>query len=130
MMDRQESIHQVLLLTIPELAGKIFINDLPAMVEAGVLLKEGYSGANIDPEIKGLRKTRFQIAVRDSRENQVLSKRLCKKIMDALSMEVETRVPDGILIKHCRPLTEPIPYPISNGNNIEYSLNFFITYVV
>lgn len=130
MMDRANSIYTVLEDRLPDLKGAIYINELPASATAGVLIKEGYSGATIDPEIRGLRKSRFQIAVRDSKKKYETAKRRAEAIMAALDIKGELRVTDGILIKMCRPLTEPIPYPVSDAGNIEFSLNFYIIYVV
>lgn len=130
MKDREESLTELLMQRMPELAGKVFVNDLPADVKSGVLFKEGYAGATIDPEIRGLRRSRFQIAVRDIRSNYKKAKDLSNAIIQALDIPGEHRVAGGILIKSCRALTEPISYPISDGANIEFSLNFHIVYVV
>ncbi|WP_323016476.1 phage tail terminator protein [Castellaniella sp.] len=130
MMDREESIAWVLTTRIPALKGKLFINDLPASATAGVLIKEGYSGAQIDPEIKGRRQARFQIAIRDVRAKTAASKALAHQIMDALDIPGDVPITNGIFIKSCRPLTEPISYPITDGDNIEVTLNFLIHYFV
>ena len=129
MKDREDSLRELLIERVPALRNKVFINHMPAEVVDGVLFKEGYSGATIDPEIKGWRKARFQIAVRDKQSNQKAAKARAWEIINALDIPGELRIPDGILIKHMRPLTEPIAYPISDGVNIEFSLNFQIIYV-
>lgn len=97
---------------------------------SGILIKEGYAGATIDPEIPALRTSRFQIVVRDASTNERAARALAAQIMTAMTVTLETRVPDGILIKNMRPLTEPIAYPLSVGDNIELSLNFQIIYIV
>ncbi|MGS1116737.1 minor capsid protein [Castellaniella sp. UC4442_H9] len=130
MKNREDSINDLLVAVIPALAGHILINAMPAEVVSGALIMEGYAGAEIDPEITGMRRARFQIAVRDNRSKYTEARALADQIIDALTTRGERRVPDGILIKSCRALTEPIPYPISDGNNIKFSLNFFIIYVV
>ncbi len=97
---------------------------------SGVLIKSGHAGATIDPEIRALRKTRFQVVVRDTMKRYDAAMAIAEAVSDALDISLETRVPDGILVKHCRPLTEPIPFPASDGNNIELVVNFTMTYVV
>ena len=104
----------------------IFINQMPADIEFGVLLKDGYLGTEIDEDIPGLRRGKFQIIVRGKNRVQ------CLDTINAISeiMSMDEYDFDGVIMKSLRPTHEPIPYMVSIGNNYEYSVNLSAIYVI
>lgn len=130
MKDREESIAYLVTQAYSKLTlgTTLFINSMPSTVEKGALIKEGYAGGEIDGYIPNLRKARFQIVVRGPESDYNNSKKLSVLISNALKIDQHTQVPDGIYIKTCRPLNEPISYQVSNGGLVEFSVNYQIIY--
>ncbi len=109
-------------------AGKIresiFINMIPIRVNNGILLRNPLVGTAIDYEMKGYYRTEFQVIVRAA--NYESGESLMQKVFQILTLE-ETQVGD-MHIKHCYPRFEPVVYPISDGNLLEFSTDFNIAF--
>lgn len=104
----------------------IFINHMPVEASVGVLLRPPYIGTPIDYELPGYRKTKFNAAVRG--RNYSEAKTLVQKVMDALTFgDIEL---SGLEIRHVRPITEPVSFPVSDGGMVEFLVIFEATYVI
>lgn len=108
-----------------KLGTNLFINQMPITPSpVGVLLKQPNAGAEIDPELPGRRRGRFQLVVRadDYKTGEAMSETL-----SLLLTLVETPM-TGVLTRSLRPLHEPVSYMLSVGNKFEFSVNFFWIY--
>lgn len=108
----------------------LFLYELPGTVAEGIVIKSPLDGIKIDHELKGFFKAPIQIIVRAS--NHANGEQLSNKIAELLSTEQADVWSNGsisILINYCRLESLPIRYPRSDGNGIEWSLNFDFCYV-
>lgn len=97
-------------------AGKtIFVNTLPADAKKAVLLRNSLDGTVIDYELRGYVKTSFQVIVRSA--NYADGELLIAKAVNALHVS-NTQIGD-VMFNFIRPSTEPISFPISEGNLVE-----------
>lgn len=104
----------------------IYVFHLPDTVSEGILLLHNLSGARLDPNLPDYKKAKFQIIVRNP--NFESGYALAKQAMDAF--KVVKRYSDGVmLINFIEPLHDPVSYPSSKGNFIEFSVNFETAYV-
>jgi len=106
------------------IAEPIMINHMPHRVRIGVLLLNKLAGAEIDHEIDGLRRSSFQAIVRHPEYAQ--GRQLAERVMDALQM-ARREIP-GAEVKYIRARHEPVVYPISEGELLEFSVNFDAVY--
>lgn len=106
----------------------MFLNIFPAEVETGVLLRSPLVGTKIDYELPDYRKSSFQIIVRTHAQNYLSGLTLANDISNALLFD-ETAL-DAMYIKYIRPRHEPVSYRTTPGNNIEFSVNFDICFVI
>ena len=104
----------------------IFINQIPASVPFGVLLKDGLLGTSINGEIPGLRRGNFQVAIRGKSRTVVSD--MMKLVMASLTIQ-ETDFSEYIM-KSCRATNEPTSFMLSTGDYFEMSVNFYAVYVI
>lgn len=104
----------------------IFVNMMPASVEQCVLIRQPLSGTKINHELPGYFQTSFQLIVRSHgfENGEVLAKR----VVSALTISMNEKVEDHLFM-YCRPKTEPVPYPLSNGNLIEFNVTFDTAFI-
>jgi hypothetical protein len=105
----------------------LFLFELPGSAEKAIVLLPQLSGTKIDHELPGLLRPGFQLVVRA--RDHLSGYDLANAAVEALTMNQDTQL-DGILVKFVRPRHEPVPYPVSEGNYIEWSVNFDATYVI
>lgn len=100
----------------------MFIHFMPYDVAVGILLLPKQTGDLIDNEVEGLRKGGFQLIVRmpDYDDSFISS------IIPLLT--IKGKVINGLDVKYILPRTDPVVYPATDGNNIEYSVNFDTVY--
>lgn len=105
----------------------VFTNNIPATVGLAVGLFGKLTGDTIDYELKGFRKTTFQLVVRC----QLLTdgEVLIRQAVEAITFEKRTDFP-GFQINYIRPKHDPVNYPISDGNKTEFSVNFDACFVI
>lgn len=104
----------------------IFYYEMPAVVETGILLRESQAGTLIDPELPGYRKTYFRAVVRDGSYSAGLA--LSEQVLEALTIANVSL--SNLSVKFVRPLNEPIVFPRSEGDAVEFSINFEAVYVI
>lgn len=102
----------------------IFVYDMPEKVARGVLLKLPDDGVPIDHELPGYRKTGFQVIVRDN--DYVKGMKAANDISTALNLSNTTV--GTMSCRFIRPKHEPIVFPVSQGDTLEFSVNFDATY--
>lgn len=105
----------------------MFAHQMPLEVSEGILIKDRFSGDRIDHELPGWREGGFQLVVR-AKDFQT-GKTLAQQAMGVLNF-IETPLDATCHIKYMRPRHEPVSYPISPGNLIEFSVNFETAYVM
>lgn len=103
----------------------VFLNMMPMEAELAILLRSPLSGTKINYELPGYFQTEFQLIVRSHSYPE--GETLIGQVMSALTM-TETQVEDHYF-KYSRPRTEAVAYPLSNGNLIEFSVAFDVTFV-
>lgn len=112
---------------VGKLAQSIFLNMIPIKANNGILLRNPLVGTRIDYEMTGYINTEFQVIVRAT--NYELGEQNMRKVFKALTLE-DTKL-DGLHVTHCYPVFEPVVYPLSDGNLLEFSTDFrFVGYEV
>lgn len=106
----------------------LFLHYFPAEIETGVLLRSPLTGTKIDYELPEYRKASFQAVIRTHSQKYSVGEALAKSVYAALNLE-ETQL-DTIFVKYLRPRHEPVSFRGSPGNNIEFSINFDICFVI
>lgn len=105
---------------VGKLAQDLFINMIPAKANNGILLRNPLAGTRIDYEMTGYINTEFQVIVRAT--NYELGEQQMKKVFAALT--IENVKLDALYVKMCYPQFEPVVYPLSDGNLLEFSTEF------
>jgi len=104
----------------------IFINAMPALDEAGILLRQPFSGTAIDHELPRYRKTSFMLITR-ARTMQA-----AKILMDAAVATLTVSNSDALTdlhVNYIRPRHEPIAFAPTPGNMTELLVNMDACYV-
>ena len=101
----------------------LFVNQMP-VGSLGVLLKESPAGIEIDPELIGRRRGRFQLVVRGKSYTEAQA--LIKSAMKELTILEKSY--GNVLVRSMRAMNEPVSYPLSVGNVFELSVNFMAIY--
>ena len=125
---RLKPLADYLAANLPELKeGKtLFVNQMPVDIPFGLMLKESFGGTQIDGELIGRRRGKFQVVARS--KDYAAGEAIVIKAMNALSI-VETLLPgNAVFIRNMRPLTKPVAYMLTAGNNFEFSVNMSAIY--
>lgn len=121
-----EYIAEYLEKEIPDLkiGSTMFIGQIPVGAEFAVMLKESFAGTEIDPELIGRRRGKFQAVVRGKNHEN------CRAMIMAISDALHFRFKEvgEIYVQAVRPVSEPVSYMLSIGNMFEFSVNFSIIY--
>ena len=116
---------RTILLTALDDDTEVFIYHLPDTISEGILLLHNLSGIRLDPSLPDYKKGKFQIIVRSP--NFESGYALAKRAMAAF--KVVKRYSDGTaFINFIEPLHDPVAFPSSKGNFIEFSVNFETAY--
>lgn len=99
----------------------LFINHFPADAGQGVLIRERLIGASLTPELPGYLKFNFQVIVRGYRYSE--TEELANNIAKALRLETEKTI-GGIHFKYIRLQNVPVPFPITDGEGVEFAATF------
>lgn len=102
----------------------IFLNMMPIGAEDGILLRSPLQGTPIDYELPGYFRASFQLIVR-GRDYGVVEART-RSAVDTLTL---AEMPlDTVHFIYSRPRTEPVSFPLSKGNLLEFSVEFSCRY--
>jgi hypothetical protein len=102
----------------------LFINQMPGNCNVGMLLRGAPSGTQIDHELPGLYKTAFQVICRAP--DYLDGKDLADDVFHLLNV-LETVIGDEHYL-YLRPRHLPISYRPSDGDYVEWSMNFDVCY--
>lgn len=102
----------------------VFINMIPVDAPSGVLLRNHLSGTLIDYELPGYYRTGFRLIVRSKTYQEGES--LIERAIEALTVR-NAQIGD-LRVVHLRPSTEPVVYPLSVGNLLEFSADMDIVF--
>ncbi|HEO0817036.1 minor capsid protein [Acinetobacter baumannii] len=102
----------------------VFINMLPIDVPLGVLLRNSLSGTEIDYELPGYFRTEFQVIVRAG--SYPAGEALMDKVFNTLTLN--DRQLGNMHFNYIRPRTEPVVFPLSDGNLLEFSAYFDVSF--
>lgn len=112
------------------LEGKtLFLHQMPATVGEGVLVKIPLTGIDVNHYLPNFYRGPLQIIVRS--QSQEVGERLVEAVIEALRLSQDTVWSDGrysMLMRQVLLAQLPIRFPRSDGNGIEWSLNFEVTY--
>lgn len=101
----------------------LYINMLPIGVPTAVLLRNSLNGTKIDYELPGYSRTQFQAIVRAPGYPQ--GEALMEKLTAALTLT--DKAIGSYHFNYCRPRTEPVVFPLSEGNLLEFSVYFDVS---
>ena len=93
---------------------------MPADVTVGTLLIEPLRGLQINHELIGYHDHRYELVHRNTDYDEGFS--VCAQLIDALTVAGE-KVGD-FEIQYLRAAHWPVPYPINDGDLIEFSIAF------
>lgn len=103
----------------------LFLNMMPAGAEDAVLLRTPLTGVPINYELPGFYQTEYQLIVRcldyDAGRTRI------EQIIQALTIAYASVGPWRV--NYSRPKHEPVSFPLSDGNLIEFSTNFDFCFV-
>jgi len=104
----------------------LYIFHFPETERSGILLLANLIGAKVDPDIENYRKGRFQAIVRatDYMQGEILA----YAIENVLTMREKDL--GSIKVKLCSPRHDPIAFQRSDGDVIEFSVNFNFVYIL
>lgn len=104
----------------------IFIFMIPMEATRGLLLRNKLRGTHIDYELPGFHKTFFQLIARAPAYQE--GEQLIESAIVSLTM-MEKQL-SGMYVRYCRPKTMPVAFPLSDGNLIEFGVDFEIAFDV
>lgn len=96
----------------------------PHTAQSSVLLVTGATGNMPDHEVKGVFKGRYQVIVRDP--NYDAAKARASALYDLLNL-LETDMGEYV-VTYSRPRNTPVPFSRSEGDLVEFSINYDIRY--
>ncbi len=105
----------------------LFVNYMGPKIPKGVLIRESYMGTPINHYLPDYFRTSFQIIVRDS--DYVEGRRKADMILESLTVK-QSRTIGTMSVRQILPRHEPLVYPVSEGNRLEWSMNFDAAYSV
>lgn len=105
----------------------IFINNIPSTLTLAIGVFSKLTGDMIDHELPGYVKTSFQLVVRC--QNAQAGEQLITQATEAITLHKET-VMTNAHVKYVRPRHYPVSFPLSDGNLLEFSVNFDACYVL
>jgi hypothetical protein len=103
----------------------IFLNMMPSEAESAILLRNPLSGTKINYELPAYFRTQFQLIVRGS--NYVAALAVMNQAIAALTMtnfQLET-----LYFNYSRPHADPVSFPLSKGNLIEFNVMFDVNFI-
>lgn len=104
----------------------LFLNMMPATVNRATMLRESLTGTEINHELPGYFKTEFQVIIRSP--DYIDGLNLINEVIDVLTLDNE--VVEDMYFRYCRPKTQPVSFPISDGALIEYTVKMCVCFNV
>lgn len=104
----------------------LFVYRMPAQIKQGILLIGDLGGTEIDHELPGYKRTSFQAIIRHT--ELVEGMELANLVLKTLTLSDNT-ILDNLLFRYVLPRHEPVVYPVSEGDYLEFSVNFDAVYI-
>lgn len=103
----------------------IFINSMPVEANDSILLRQKLTGTPINYDLPGYFRTRFNLVIRSHsyESGETLIKSVTK------SLTVSNLQLDELYLNFSRPTHQPVAFPLSKGNNLEFQVEFEVCYV-
>lgn len=106
-------------------AQTIFVHHFPEQKTTGILLRQSAMGTPIDHYLPGYFRSRFQLVVRATGYEE--GRALAESASTALTM-LNITLDDGMVMKQCLPAHQPVAFPSSKGDLLEFSVNFDVAF--
>lgn len=108
---------------------KVYVFNMPHDQKIGILLLQGFQGAKRWDELPQYRKAEFQVIVRHT--NYEAGYALAKSVEEVLDIRRLTLTSSvgNLYVHHATPCHDPVSYPRSSGDVIEFSIRFETAYV-
>lgn len=107
----------------------LFAYNMPESVVLSILLRQPLNPVDINYELPGYRKTQFQVIARCHPKDIEQGHALITAFVEAITIEYESDIA-GMHVKYMRPRHDPMVYPLSEGNHLEFAVNFDLVYVI
>jgi hypothetical protein len=104
---------------------QLFVFHMPEKLNFGILLLHNLGGAKLDPHLPGYKKGKLQIIVRSSDFESGYAKAV--QVMDIFKV-IKRQAQGNVFFHFIEPLHDPVAFPASKGNFIEFSVNFLTAY--
>ena len=104
----------------------IFVLEMPASCNAGILLMDTYSGSRIDHELPGWRDTGFRLVIRHP--DYQAGETLAEQASAALTLQRDVQM-GPILVRRMLPYNDPKPYRRSEAGVWEFETDVETTYI-
>lgn len=109
---------------IGKLGKTLFINMMPIDLNLGILIRNTLTGTKIDYELEDYFDARFQLIVRA--DTYPKGDELMQQVIDLLNFKNQQL--GNMHFNFIRPRTEPVVYPLSEGNLLEFSVDFHVNF--
>ncbi len=103
----------------------VFVWHMPEGINVGVLLLHNLGGARLSPDLPCFKRGKFQAIVRHTNYQEGYA--LAKQVLTGLTLGRKEL--GSLTVKHSTPIHDPVTYPVSKGDLIEFSVNFETVYV-
>jgi len=104
----------------------VFIYHMPETANKGILLLHHLTGAKNYPDLPNYRRAKFQAIIRHTNFEQGYQAAL--QVMDVYR-NIKFITNENTYFDYIEPLHDPVAFPASTGDYIEYGVNFETTYV-
>lgn len=104
----------------------LFLNAMPSDATSAIMMRPPLRGTEIDYELPGFYKPEFQLIVRSPSYEAGLA--FTNQVVAALTI-LQRETVGNLHFNYCRPRTEPVAFPLSDGNLLEFNVNFDACYV-
>lgn len=103
----------------------IFVHHFPEQKTVGILLRQSAMGTPIDHNLPGYFRSKFQLIARATSYEE--GRALAQLASDELTM-LNIALDDGMYMKQCLPTNQPVAFPSSKGDLLEFSVNFDVAF--
>lgn len=125
-MNLMPLLNQLQAMGLGQAAKTLYVDMLPAGATNAMLLRNPLSGTPINYELPGYYMTEFQLIVRGPAADPQTRTRIAQAVA---ALTFDNQQLEDHFFKYCRPRTEPVVFPISTGNLLEFSVMFDCCFV-
>ena len=103
----------------------LFLTHMPAQLRTGVLMRESAPGTVFDHELPQFYRVSFQVVVRH--DDFLKGRKIAEDVSASLTVHEVTI--GSMHLHYIRPRHQPFVFPASQGDLLEFSVNFDACYV-